>query len=65
MRADLYVGVLMCESTLTSSLCALSPCTLLLQVPLEGTQAKVWTSAFPWMLDEVQGSLSSKEKSRE
>lgn len=30
-----------------------------------GTQAKVWAFAFPWMLDEVQGNMSSEEKSDE
>jgi hypothetical protein len=30
-----------------------------------GDQAKVWASAFPGILDEVQGSISSKEKRHE
>lgn len=49
-------------------MCAHALCTLLLQAPLAGgggTQAKVWASAFPGILDEVQGSISSKEKRHE
>lgn len=56
MRVDLYVGILMFvlfsphPSTAGSS---------------SGIQAMVWAFAFPWMLDEAQGTISSKEKSDE
>lgn len=53
MRLDLYVGILMFV------LFSLHPSTA---GSSRGTQAKVWAFAFPWMLDEVQENISSKEK---